>query len=166
MILAARNDDLWDSWEMSMRANLIVSGCLMACLAAPAFANCTTGLVSGGNDLNTLLNGSLICGRPGAGYSGAASDRWQEQHRTNGQLWDHKLGVGNAVDPESQVGTWSATSGANATYTANYSGVSYTYQVYLISGNTYSFCIGASEQVVATVTANQGTAGNGCSGFP
>jgi hypothetical protein len=148
---------------MIMRANLIVGGFLMACLAAPALADCTTGLVSGGSALNTLLNGSLVCGRPGAGYSGAASDRWQEQHRTNGQLWDHKLGVGNAVDPEAQMGTWSA---ANATYTANYTGVSYNYQVYLISGNTYSFCIGASEQVVATITANAGTAGNGCSSFP
>ena len=135
-----------------------------ASVATAARADCTTGRVNGGNAITTLIDGSLICGRPGSGYAGNANDRWQEQHRSGGQIFDRKLG--GSPDPESQVGTWSTVNGANSTYTATYGATSYIYQVYLISGTTYSFCIGTSEQVRGTVFAGWGVTGQGCASYP
>jgi hypothetical protein len=160
-----------------MTPRILAAALLFAGFAGEATANCTTDtIINGTNTLRDLINGSLICGRPGANYTGSTNDRWQEQHRADGSLWDHKLGVGNPVDPESQVGRWSATGGSTATYTASYGpppsfngGPSFTYQVRQIAGSSptaYSFCIGASEQVRGTITAGAGTAGNGCATFP
>jgi hypothetical protein len=130
-----------------------------------ASANCTDPQVGG--NLTDLISGSLICGRPGAAYPGAATDRWQEQHRAGGLIFDYKRGVGNPIDPESQVGTYTTTNGSNATYTATYDALSYPYQLRLISGNTYSFCIGAAEHVRGNIIANGGVSGGNCGGvFP
>ena len=158
-----------------MKPVVLLSGALLVGLGGVAIADCTNNRINSGNDITTLISGSLICGRPGSGYAGAATDRWQEQHRASGkQLWDHKLGT-DPVDPESQVGFWDTQNGINSTYTASYGppptftgGPSFTYQVYQIgtTGNTYSFCIGSSEQVRATVTAGGGVAGQGCASFP
>jgi hypothetical protein len=108
--------------------------------------------------------------RPAAGYPGAAGDRWQEQHRAGGQLWDFKLGVGNPMDPESQVGTYSFSgNGASSAVTHTYSATAFTWRVYLFSSpNTYSFCTAAGvEHVRAFVIAGAGSSGNGCGGsFP
>ncbi len=59
--------------------------------------------------IDAIVTGNTVCGRPGASYPGgaASSDRWQEEHMANLQLWDYKLGPGHAIDPRKQVGTWS-----------------------------------------------------------
>ena len=159
-----------------MMARVLLSGILLEAFAGESMADCTNNRIASGNDITTLISGSLICGRPGSGYTGNPADRWQDQHRSDHTLWDHKLGIGNAVDPETQVGTWSTQNGANSTYTESHGlpptytgGPSYTYQVYRIGAVgsiTYSFCVGASEMVVGTINAGQGVAGQGCTSYP
>jgi hypothetical protein len=124
---------------------------------------------SAGGALTSLLTGSLVCARPGTGYPGDAGDRWQEQHRAGGQLWDYKRGVGNAIDPEKQVGTYAFSgSGLSSSVTHTYGSTAYSWKVYLhTSPNTYSFCVGFSEHARAFVIAGAGSSGNGCGGsFP
>jgi hypothetical protein len=137
-----------------------------AVIATEAAADCTNNRVGG--NMSTFISGSLICGRPGTGFPGNASDQWQEQHRAGGQIWDHKKGIGDPIDPEVQVGTWSTTNGSSATYTAAYlGGGSFTYAVFQIgTTSAYSFCVGAAEYVVATVAAGLGVSGQGCTAFP
>jgi hypothetical protein len=141
--------------------------CFASCLiltfvAARAEADCTNNPLSG-SDMNALFSppAKIICGRPGAAYPGGANstDRWQEEHRSGGQLWDFKLGDNNPVDARAQVGTWSQ-SGVNLTHSYT-GGPSYTWRLFLISGNTYSFCSGSSEQARGNVIPDPGT---GCGG--
>ena len=147
-----------------MKRAIVIGTMLVLASATGASADCTNNHQTG--NFTTLISGTLICGRPGSGYAGNANDRWQEQHRADGTIWDHKLGVGNPVDPETQVGTWSVNQSAHQ-YTATYPSGSFTYDLYQISGTTYSFCIGSSEQVRATIGATgTGIAGAGCSSFP
>lgn len=126
--------------------------------------------VQGSFSLAALFTGSLVCGRPTAGYTGPASDRWQEQHRAGGQLWDFKLGVSHPVDPQKQVGTYSfGGTGTTSTITHAYTASSFSWRVYLQAApNTYSFCTAAGVEVVrAFVIAGAGVSGSGCSGsFP
>ena len=126
--------------------------------------------VQGSFSLASLFTGSLVCGRPAVGYTGPASDRWQEQHRAGGQLWDFKLGVGHPVDPQKQVGTYSfGVFGTTSTITHAYTASSFSWRVYLQAApNTYSFCTAAGVEVVrAFVIAGAGVSGSGCSGsFP
>ena len=133
--------------------------------AGAAAANCTTDPIVTGTALDTLINGKLVCGSPGAAYpGGASSDRWQEEHLSSHQLWDYKLGPANAVDPRAQVGTWSI---ANDKVTHTYTdGTAFTWDVRQspMSRDMFSFCVGAAEQVRAVIVANGGA---GCGGmFP
>lgn len=125
--------------------------------------------VQGSFSLSSLLSGSLVCGRPAAGYTGNAADRWQEQHRAGGQLWDYKLGPGHAVDPEKQMGTYGFTgTGTASRITHTYGSTAYSWGVFLQAApNIYSFCNGTSEVVRARVVASGGVSGSGCGGsFP
>lgn len=95
-----------------------------------AYADCSANTRVTGNTLTTLITGNTICATQG-------NDKWQEQHRAGGQLWDYKKGPGDTVDPTEQVGTWSITSN---TLTHSYGSVSYSYSVHLVSGNSYTLC--------------------------
>jgi len=119
-----------------------------------------------GGTLSTLMTGSLVCGRPAAGYPGPASDRWQEEHIAGGNLFDYKKGPGDAVDPRTQVGSWTVNANDTVTHTYTPGGASFTWTVHQVSGTTYSFCtgVGGSEVVEAFVAPN---GGSGCGGsFP
>ena len=132
-----------------------------------AWADCTNNRVTG-SAIDTLLSGKLVCGRPAAGYTGNAADRWQEEHIAGGTLFDYKLGPGSTVDPRVQMGTWNRSGNSvvyvynryTPTVTVTHDGI---YQVGT-TGNTYSFCQGNSEIVRANVVTNGGV---GCGGaFP
>jgi hypothetical protein len=129
----------------------------------------TPGSPTGAQNLTTLLTGSLVCGRPGASYPGGAgsSDRWQEQHRTGGALFDFKRGVGHPIDPEKLMGTYAFTgSGTTSEVTHTYGALTYNWRVFQ-NGTVYSFCTaGGAEHVRAYITAGGGVSGAGCSVFP
>jgi len=140
----------------------IIAGALLLTNAVfgESIADCTNNRVSGGNNLRNLLSGNRICVQNAEG--GWES---QEEHMSNGQLFDYKLGEGHKVDPRKLLGTWSASNGANAVvtyvYTAFGSVTTGPYAVYLTSGtrgqngSTYDFCDGG--QVVASGILQLGT---------
>lgn len=113
--------------------------------AGSASAACDANTRVTGNALRTLVAGQTVCGIAG-------NDKWQEEHRTNGnltngELWDYKKGPNDSVDPQKQVGTWSI-SGNAITYTYG-PNVSYSFTVH-DEGNgngPYSFCNGGSPVV-------------------
>jgi len=125
--------------------------------AGQALAQCSAGAGTTQVVLLSRLQGTTVCGRPGANYPGpggvGSPDRWQEQHLAGGQLWDYKKGPGDAVDPSKQMGTWSVANdtSASATITHSYTGgPSFTYTVFN-TGGVLSFCVGPSEYVRARV---------------
>lgn len=139
---------------------------LLAGATGQAMADCTGTLVSPGTAVATLLSGKTVCGRPGPGYTGPATDRWQEEHHAGGALWDYKLGNGNPVDPREQVGTWSVSlSSLPGSGRVNYAyGTGgFTYAIFNHGDGTYSFCDGGSEKVVAFI---QGGINAACGSFP
>jgi hypothetical protein len=82
--------------------------------------------------LVALLTNKMVCGNVG-------NEVWQEWHNgtSAGQIVDYKLGPSNAVDPSTQVGTYSV---ANNTVTYNYTGGgSYSYEV-CQGAASYTFC--------------------------
>lgn len=107
-------------------------------LAGPASAACEVNTRVNGNALRTLVEGQTVCGIAG-------SDKWQEEHKANGELWDYKKGPNDPIDPQKQVGTWSISSNAiTYTYGPN---VSYSFTVHDEGSGTYSFCNGGSPVV-------------------
>ena len=143
----------------------------LAAVAAPAtsLAQCT-GTPLTQLQLNTLLSGNTVCGRPVIpGYPGDASDRWQEQHLGGSVLVDYKMGAGHAVDPSKPVGDWtvSSTDGTGLIGTVRHrypagGATAFIWQVFGPPTNTpvtsvYSFCTVATtpvEQVRAHVRLN------------
>jgi len=126
---------------------LVVSALLVcSTLSGNAFAACS------GNSLNQtqlrdLLSGKTVCATLG-------NDKWQEEHRVGGDLWDYKLGPSSTMDPSEKVGTWSVTgSGSNAQVVHTYTSAgAYSYKVYDNGNGTYDFC-GSSTVSNATVRA-------------
>ena len=138
----------------------------LATAVGNAAADCAKNPVNG-DAIDTLLTAKLVCGRPAGGYTGSPSDRWQEEHLSTGDLYDYKKGPTDKVDPRTKVGTW-ARSGNVVTYTYSPTKI-FDYNVFLISGNTYSFCTVVKGKGVGTevVRANIITSSTGCGGiFP
>ena len=123
--------------KLSSVANAWIFGCLL--LSGEAMAACT-GSSLNQSQLGLALSGNTVCAIRN-------SDRWQELHQAGGALIDYKRGAGDPVDPSETVGNWSiAGNGTNATVVYNYgSGGTFTFQVYLNSGNSYSFCVGLTD---------------------
>lgn len=105
-------------------------GAMAAC--SPPFMN--------GSAVNTLLTGNTVCSPANCS---AASCKWQEQHRTSGELWDYKKGS-NPVDPTSKEGNWNVAPTGKVTHSYS-GGSSYTYDVKDNGSGSYSFCGGPAE---------------------
>ena len=98
-----------------------------------------------GDALTTLVSGNTVDATRGA-------DRWQEQHRAGGQLWDFKKGPSDPVDPTSQVGTWAIVS--NDVIHSYTGGPSFTYSIH--GSGPYSFCANGTA-VVSGATFQRGS---------
>lgn len=131
----------------------------------------STGVVQLSNaQVSALLTGRTVCGLPGANYPGAQSDRFQEEHLANGDLFDYKRGPGHAVDPREKVGTWAlGGSAVDVPVVVHRYGPSTVFvwtmfgpAVNTAGSSVYSFCSGNAEHVRAHVIAT----GSGCSAFP
>lgn len=123
--------------------------------------------------INTLVLGNVVCGRPGASYPGNASDKWQEEHLTGTDLYDYKQGPGNAVDPRERVGRWTTTASGSRTtpdtITHAYSPtLVFTWAVFgpvpnVPGTSVYSFCTapaGAEHVRAYVITSSSGCGGN------
>lgn len=112
--------------------------------AGPVSAACDANTRVNGNALRTLVEGRTVCGIAG-------NDKWQEEHKANGELWDYKKGPNDPVDPQKQVGTWSI-SGNAVTYNYGPNAI-YSFTVH-DEGNgngPYSFCNGGSPVVSGAI---------------
>jgi hypothetical protein len=129
-----------------MKRLMITSLVLLAGISGGATAACTANTRVTGGALDTLIIGNTVCATRGA-------EKWQEQHRAGGALWDYKKGATDKVDPTKQVGTWGiARNEVTYSYTG---GPSYTYSVHGPAGGPYSFCTGGAE-IVSSATFNPG----------
>ena len=135
----------------------VAAAAAFACLglAFPAQAACTgptAGPSLNQTQLTALLTGNTVCAM-------RSTDRWQELHVSGGDLIDFKRGPGHAVDPSESVGRWSIVgTGGNATVLYNYggSGGTFTFQVFAVSGNAYSFCAAGAAELPVTVKPGGG----------
>jgi hypothetical protein len=115
--------------------------------------------------LTTLLKGKTVCDA-NATYDSCAKHPErnpciikmgiQEQHRSDGQLWDYKMGPSDAKDPTVQVGDWSIT-GNDADTVVKYAyppgGTPSAYKVFDAGAGTYYFCSGTTIVATATITS-------------
>ena len=132
----------------------VAAAAAFACLglASPAQAACTGSPSLNQTQLDALLADNTICAVRNA-------DRWQELHVRGGDLIDFKRGPGHAVDPSESVGRWSIVgTGANARVFYNYGagGGSFTFQVFAVGGNAYSFCAAGAAELPVTVKPGGG----------
>ena len=117
--------------------------------------------------LTTLLKGKTVCDA-NATYDSCAKHPErnpciikmgiQEQHRSDGQLWDYKMGPSDAKDPTVLVGDWSIT-GSDEDTVVNYAyppgGTPAAYKVFDAGAGTgtYYFCSGTTIVATATITS-------------
>ena len=147
---------------------------LVGAYASPTAAGCGFPERQTKAQLESLMPGSLVCGRRITIPPGNAADRWQEEHlgaAPGGDLWDYKMGPNDKIDPRKKVGTWAivespAGSGQaimRYVYSPNHI---YEYTVHVIpptANNAYSFCIrNGNELVRAFITKGLGP----CAGYP
>jgi hypothetical protein len=124
-----------------MKLHLLIGAVALAMVGAEAMAQCANSTRVG--NLQNLLPGNTVCATRGA-------DKWQEQHRLGGQLWDYKRGAGDLIDPTRQVGTWSIGGPANREVTYSYTnGPSFTFTVHEAGGSLYNFCSGSAASITA-----------------
>ena len=127
----------------------VVSGEVMAAANCRSNTRVDTNAQNGG-PLTTLIAGNTVCAQRG-------SERWQEQHRGGGQLWDYKLGT-DPKDPTSQVGTWQIIGGTQISYSYPAGTPTYTitYSVHNegtnVSPGPYSFCTSTGPSVTPIVS--------------
>ncbi len=107
-----------------MKANHALFAFVLALgVAGPVWAqSCASGTRLNQTQLTNTFPGNTLCAQRG-------TDKWQEQHRELGQLWDYKLGS-STVDPTKHVGSWAITgTGSDALLTHTYGATPYSWQV-------------------------------------
>lgn len=142
---------------------LVLAGCVLFAVGGQVAAQCSTNRVNLGTNLLAFLSGKTACA---TGVGANAGKKWQEWHQANGTLTEYAKGANDPVDPTHDVGTWSASNGANAVVTYTYTGDSgspYIWALYDDGGGNYSFCTGANGAVIATTTFLNGQ--GHCPGF-
>lgn len=159
-----------------MRLVQLAALLLSAAATAPVLAQGCTGTPLTVAQINALVTGNTVCGRPGPGYPGSASDRFQEAHVGGGDLVDYKLGAGHPVDPREKVGTWEARAGASrddpSTIVHRYSPtVGFTWVMFGPVTNTpgssvYSFCTAGLAKVEHVRAYIIGGTTSACGSYP
>jgi hypothetical protein len=141
-----------------MMKQLILTGALLltCAVAGEALAACNAKNQIKNSDLPKLLSGNTFCVPNSGGWER------QEEHHSNGELWDYKLGNTDKIDPRKKLGIWSAsTKGADSAVTYRYDAVTTgPYKVYSTGGNSYDFCRGSTVEASGTLIRGTGV---GCS---
>lgn len=131
-------------------------GAVLASQAVAQSATCPTGTNRETNP-QQLMSGKTMCAARG-------SDRWQEYHNPSGVLTEYKRGPGHPIEPSENVGTWSASGGANALLTHTYSGgSSYSWAMCRIgpssSPSSYTLVASGAGGTIPGVTLVSGNVG-------
>jgi len=112
------------------------------------------------NELERFIaNNRLACGTATSG-----NDKWQEEHRADGVLFERAKGPNDPIDPSHQVGTWAIenrvpadNSPADDFICYSYSGGSrYCFRLYGQSNTpeSISFCDAAGNEVATVAFRN------------
>ena len=127
-------------------------------VAGPVSAqSCPSGTRLNQTQLTNTFPGNTLCAQRGA-------DKWQEQHRAGGELWDYKLGS-STMDPTQQVGTWEITgTGVNAVLTHTYGTTPYGWAVCGAGGVGTGYTL-ISTGSAGTITGAEVKAGETSCGF-
>jgi hypothetical protein len=119
------------------------------------------------NELKDVIKNKLVCGTAITG-----NDKWQEEHRPNGDLWERAKGPEDPVDPSHLVGTWHIENRGGTTGNERDDWVCYEYsggdtfcfRLYEIGEDKYSFCDESGNPVATAVFYNR-SAADGICGF-
>ncbi|MBM4296935.1 MAG: hypothetical protein FJ143_04270 [Deltaproteobacteria bacterium] len=117
-------------------------------------------------EITNAFKDQLICAQKMGAISG--NDRWSEEHRASGELWEQGRGTTSKIHPPTKVGAWKAVevtkgkgkgevkSPVEDLVRYDYSGgSSFSWSVYEknVSGTkTYTFCDSTETKVIATAT--------------
>jgi len=146
-----------------MKRMIVVAALMLWAVVGNAVAGCPgVGDPAHITDIEAVLNGNLVCGQAG-------SDKWQEEHRTDGVLWERAKGPSDPVDPSHQVGTWGVTNNNSTDAQVCYyysGGQSYCFALYDNGGGNYSFCNGGTEAATGNVMSIPAPADNACGFYP
>jgi len=136
-----------------MKRLIITSIVLLAGISAEAMAvDCVNNQLK--NSLvTTAVSGKTVCATNGG-------DKWQEFHQGGGALIDYKKGPNDLVDKTKTVGSWNTSgSDTNTTVDYTYGAQTYSYKVFLNSGQ-YTFCgINGAPTLDVTLLAGQVSCG-------
>ena len=148
---------------------LLLSLLLLVGAAHKVFAAAATHCSSLGtrltaSEITTAFQGQLICAQKMGAIS--ANDRWSEEHRASGELWEQGKGTTSKIHPPTKVGSWKAVeltkgkgkgevkSPVEDLVQYDYSGgSSFTWSVFKSTGAgtaTYTFCDQNETKVIAT----------------
>jgi len=128
--------------------NILVSGLTLFNIASAA---CTQETLV--NNPALVLEGNTMC-----------SNNSQEEHHTNGDLWDYKLGDNHPGDHRKKIGAWDVVNVNAITsikYTYDNAGGEFTFTLHWNGGASYTYC--GPETVEATLKTGINV---GCSTFP
>ena len=126
--------------------------------------SCTGDRIGEPGDTPTLedfLSGNLACGTEAGG-----GDRWQEEHRPGGDLFERARGPNDPVDPSRLVGTWRTESetGGNELVCYDYGGSEFCFRLYDNGGGNVTYCT-VGDVVVATARLVPNASGANPCGF-
>ena len=141
---------------------------LLAAMASEAMSAAATPCTSLGNrlsasEITARFQNQLVCAQKMGAISG--NDRWAEEHRSYGELWEQGQGTKSKIHPPTKVGTWKAVEESKGKSTKSatedlvrydYSGgSSFSWSVFekdAAGTKTYTFCGNNATQVIATAT--------------
>lgn len=122
----------------------VLIGAILTLGAANVLADCTAATIVA--DAGAALSGQRIT-------ASGSGDDWKEIHCSGGRLF--KVGAGTVVDPETDIGAWTA-SGADVTYEYDKPGGgtnNFTFELHESSG-TYYFCSGGSVKASGSLSSD------------
>jgi hypothetical protein len=127
-----------------MKRMTIISAMLILGVWSEAYSGCADPSTQV-TDVSTTLEGKLACSYKG--NQDNPNERWSEQHRSGGNLWEWKRGVDHKIDPSKQIGTWAIDDSADTvTYQYGDPGSPYTYTLWDNADDSYSLCSDSSEE--------------------
>ena len=145
--------------------------CVLAVIAtanessAAAATQCSSlGTRLSASEITSVFQNQLVCAQKMGAISG--HDRWAEEHRASGELWEQGKGSTSKIHPPTKVGSWKAVeltkgkgkgevkSPVEDLVQYDYSGgSSFTWSVFEknVGGTkTYTFCDSTETTVIAT----------------
>jgi len=149
-----------------MRRFLLISLFLMAAIGSGEAIAATTCSALGSrlaaSEITGRFQDQLVCAEKMGALTG--NDRWAEEHRSSGELWEQGKGTTSKIHPPTKVGTWKSVEGTKVKgKSANddvvrydYSGgSSFNWSVFeknVAGTKTYTFCTSNETKVIANAT--------------